>query len=194
MSILKYVALPLSLTILATPCLAATNGLYIGAQAGYDNSNYSTKNPQLKTDQNHLSGRGYAGLQLFHLVALEGGYTHFGSTEVKNTNGTSANKNLSKNATDVVLKGNIPLGDKIDIFAKGGVAYVMADTLKTTSHMTNASAVKTNSTSQLAPTASVGADYNLTQNLSADLTYMVVPGRGSIQTSQLTTIGLSFHL
>jgi opacity protein-like surface antigen len=194
MSILKYVLYPLSLAMLTTtPCLAATNGLYLGAQAGYDDSNVSTNNKSLKTDQSHLGERGYAGLQLFHLLALEGGYTRFGSTEVKGVNhGSSTKKTLSKDAADLVLKGNIPLGDKVDIFAKGGAAYVMADTVS--SHVLNSSSIKINSTNQLQPTASVGADYNLTQNISADLTYMVIPSRGNVQTSKLTSVGLSFHL
>ena len=166
------------------------------------------------TDQDHLGGRVYLGYQFNKHFALESGYTQFGKTEVNNAYGLTSNRyinhdvDLNNAAIDLVAKGMLPVGHKFDLFAKGGVAYVDADTidrpaLVSFSHtsspfiVSNSASVTSyheETTTKLLPTAGVGAEYTINPRLSMDLSYSIIPGSGDIKTSQLVALGLAFHV
>ena len=167
-----------------------------------------------KTDQDHLGGRVYIGYQFSQYFALESGYTQYGKTEVKNayglSNSTYVNHNvdLNNSAIDLVAKGMLPIGHNFDLFAKGGAAYVSADTIKQPAyvgvyHLTppylisngaSYNSYQEETTHKLLPTAGLGAEYSFNDSLSMDLTYSIIPGSGDIQTSQLVSLGLALHI
>jgi opacity protein-like surface antigen len=217
----------IGLTLLTINLFAASRPFYAGGQFGYSNSDYNAKNQYLttinidtvdingkhtpttttlgrfktKTNHTHLGGRLYVGYMFNGYFSLEGGYTEFGATKINNIYGIGGeNKRLSNNALDLVIKANRKLNEKSSLFAKGGLAYVMADTShkpNSLSHMSNQ--IIFHPTNQVITTAyrpaiSIGLDHNLSDNITTDVTYFIIPSHQKVQTSELFSVGLAYHL
>jgi opacity protein-like surface antigen len=217
----------IGLIALSSKLFAGTLPFYAGGQFGYSNSDYNANNQYLttinvdtvdingkhtptttrlgrfktKTNHSHLGGRLYVGYLLNNTLALEGGYTEFGATKINNIYGIGGeNKRLSNNALDLVVKANRKLNEKSSFFAKGGIAYVMADTTHDSAYLLNTErgtilhpANKTIATA-FRPAISIGLDYNLSENITTDITYLIIPSHQTVQTSELFSAGLAYHL
>ncbi|MBB71380.1 MAG: hypothetical protein CMF50_03180 [Legionellales bacterium] len=205
--------------VLATSAYATPNGFYAGGQLGYSDSDYTAASQGLKsvslngtstqvsgpantkTEKDHLGGRLYTGYQFNKYLGAELGFTDYGDNKIKNAYGLEGtNVTLNNQAVDLVGKLSYPVTDKFDVFGKAGGAYVMADKAKSDVTATTvpggamfSGTVKTKSMDKLRPTYGLGASYMLTNNVSADLSYMRIQGGNGVKDTSLTALGVAYH-
>ncbi|MBX3709558.1 MAG: outer membrane beta-barrel protein [Gammaproteobacteria bacterium] len=225
---LGVAALSLS-TLAATSSFAIGPGAYVGGQLGYGNvhqSNISrsdmtsllsnalsTNTVKLSSFSNSghdsgLAGRLFAGYQFDTNWAAELGWSKFSTMSTKATATThdfvvpvtaQAKGEVKTNAIDLVAKGAFPVVDKVSVYGKLGVAYVMANATASADVFMPAGGAESGKGSdkahKLYPTFGVGATYDLTNNIAADLSYNRIQKTGSsnrIGSTDLVSAGLIY--
>ncbi len=147
-----------------------TPGIYIGAQAGYGMTNWDNTEQTINIFGMNLSttvngssafaGRVFLGYDFHPNFAIEAGYTQFfNNTKVEITNQTIGN---IKNdyAIDLVGKLKAIIVDNFGLYTKLGVDYI------------NVKEDVTNNTSNAFNVVfGAGAYYEITQNITADLSW-----------------------
>lgn len=216
-------------TLVATNSFAIGQGAYVGGQLGYGNvhqSNISRSNMNslfnyvLETNttltsfnnsgrDSGLAGRLFAGYQFDPTWAAELGWSKFSTMTTKATAATTylgipvtatSKGEVKTDAIDVVAKGTYPVADKVNVYGKLGVAYVMSRASATTT----VSALGMNGTekdhdkaNKLYPTFGAGATYDLTDKLAADLSYNRIQktgGSSKIGSTDLVSVGLIYSI
>lgn len=147
--IVKHMAIGCLIASLGmAPIASAKMGIYLGGQAGYaysqanDNksikeyfdwfANREPKHPQAtrKDSSAYLGGRVFLGWRFNDYLAVEGGYTLYGSKEFTSRNQyqnhlLEMRYQAETNAWDLVGIVNLPLDESNwNIYAKAGVAYL----------------------------------------------------------------------
>lgn len=201
---LSVVALGLSFATMSS--FAAHQGAYVGGQLGYGNV-HQFKNdeakaindvPGWKASDKGLAGRLFGGFQFTPHLAAEMGLSTFSKATLKGTvtgstidfdvgpgSYTAHLKNeLKINAVDLVAKGILPVSDKANLYGKLGVAYVMAHDDATVSVVSqdhpeiNENTKVSDNENKLLPTFGIGATFDITDNLAADVSYTHIQKTG----------------
>ncbi|RDH40829.1 MAG: hypothetical protein CFE62_001470 [Candidatus Aquirickettsiella gammari] len=205
---------PSLLLALATLGLAQTAeaemaGFYANAQLGYVNPHINTTDLITITNANTpvalpglnnplLAYRLGFGYQFDSHWAIEFGYRHFSHN---NTSITSNNYNASasskENAFDVVGKALLPVGCKVNLYAKLGVAYLRPNA-QGSSTFTNSpySAWVNNYSSTLEPTFGLGISYALKPNVPVELSWnriQTLGGSSHAPSSDFYSLGVSYY-
>ncbi|MBY0544398.1 MAG: porin family protein [Gammaproteobacteria bacterium] len=219
----KAVLLAVSALGLCSSVYAADNGLYAGAQLGYANIDNSVssldvsstplninghyvgqvsgfKNPSV--DNGDIGGRAYLGYQFNRYFSLEAGYTQYADTDVNNIAGFhNQDISLYEGAIDTVGKFSLPIGKRVNLYAKGGAAYVMTQGVDSSINqvirpLNVSSSFETSTTNidEFRPTYGFGASFDITNHLSTDVSWSQIVGGNNIPTTNFTALGLSYHL
>jgi len=172
--------------ILATNASATAPGAYVGGQLGYGNTHIFQDETGGGTHDTGLAGRGFVGFQFNPNIAVEGGYTRFKKATVNGVSG-----GISASAVDLVAKGIIPLENNFSIFGKLGAAELY-EHLNITAMGVNFSKTE----HKLYPTASLGVNYDITPQVSTDLSWTRIQKIGhssDINSTDFFGLGLAYH-
>jgi OOP family OmpA-OmpF porin len=175
----------------STAASAACPGFYVGGQLGYSNVQIKSSDVAGITSANvkkdGLGGRLLAGYQFDENWAAELGYTEYAKVKLTNVVPTSVgNASFRVNATDLVLKGMMPLDNGFGLYAKAGAAYIVSDP---------SSNINTggNSVKKTRPTAGLGASYDFNSNVVGDISWARVFSGSGVKNSDLAAVGLAYH-
>lgn len=170
----------------------ASNGFYVGGQAGYGNAGYDTTGTS-STDEGGFAGRAYAGFQFNRYFGLESGYTWFSDNTYKFL-GDTLKVTTKTDQWDILAKAGMPFGCtgfRGDI--KAGAAYVMTDA--DTDFL--GSEVASDSDNKWEPAAGASISYNFNKNFAADISYLHAFGSSDDNNfnkpdTDLATLGVSY--
>ncbi len=224
----KRILFTAAAVLLSSSAYAANNGLYVGGQVGYGSNNSSASSlnadsttltynaPYMSTrvqniqapakvdvDNDGIAGRVYLGYQFNKYLSLETGYTQYSDTEVNNIAGFSGTDlSLYEGAIDAVGKFSLPITQRINLYAKGGAAYVMAQNVKSSANIAKTGFLNyeadfdysTNNVDEFRPTYGFGVSFDITKRLSTDLSWSQIVGGNNIPTTNFTSLGLAFHI
>ena len=156
---------------------------YFGFQGGYADNHWDTMSPliipgvtQVETGDEGFAFNTYMGYN-YHYFSIEGGYlglpnSHFNSTRVGSE--TSVIE-ITQYGLDFLIKGAVPLGQSMALYAKAGAGYV-SSTIKGEFFNTNGNVPF--SQSRIGPAVGIGFNWAITCNLIADLNWLRLPGQG----------------
>jgi len=159
-----------------------------------------------------MAERFFVGYQFNPYFALETGYTHFNSLEV-NTNRnatisifhTPVNMDLATHAfvqtfaIDFVAKGILPISERFSVYGKGGLAYLNANgkvRISANAPGTGEAIISGNpSMNVVYPTVSIGLNYDLSQHVSADLSWNRIQqlSHRSFPSTDFVALGFIYH-
>lgn len=187
------------LGILATAAIfsgtafAAAPGFLVGAQIGGSNSNLGTSDfPNIRnaagvqnaqvTNRNGFAGRIYGGYQFNQWFVAELGYARYAKTNVYSPQ-SGITRSASYNVVDLTAKGIYTFADCVGVFAKLGVAYV-----------NNINFFPNNSKSATRPLYGIGAQYEFSPNVVADVSWTRIQKGGNLrQSADFYGVGLSYN-
>ena len=174
----------------ATTTIAPANdsnngaGFYVSGNLGYGYVDIATPNEAsgVKISRDAFAWTTAVGYQFNKYIALEGGYMWLPDVKVS-VDGVTAKATTT--AIDVAVKGIYPLSNKVDVFAKAGLArlshsaVVSGDgtsvTIKDTEH-------------DITPLFGLGVDYNLTHNWAVSLQGLTTLEKGDDSPATYTTL------
>lgn len=154
-------------------------GIYVGAQAGYGMTNWD--NVELNTNvdgvsisnevtgSNAFAGRAFLGYDFHPNFAIEAGYTQFfNNTKINIMNQTISNPR-NDYAIDLVGKLKAIIVDNFGLYTKLGVDYIHVD--EEVKSLPGSNTNPPNQVSAFNIVYGAGAFYEITQNLTADLSW-----------------------
>lgn len=165
-------------TIMASLSLAASaqsTGFYAGASLGESHTKFDSEfdlaGYTSSTDNNHTAWKLFVGYDFNSYLAVEAGYTDLGTAKYTWFNATgSGQQRRESTATFIAVKGNYPVNDKIDLFAKLGatsnrVTLTYDEVYSGVYRSTTASNTRTDML------IGVGAEYRLVKNIGVRVEY-----------------------
>lgn len=186
----KNILCTIGALVVAANASAATDGFYVGGQAGVGVVHEKQEINNSKFHNKGLAGRVYTGYQVNQNFAAELGLTKFHNV-TETVNAISTKATVKTAAVDLVGKGILPLQNGFGVYGKAGVAYVkQTETVKSGSEKDSASAHK------MYPTFGAGVTYSVTQNVDTDLSWTRIQKVGSksnIPSSDFFGLGVSYH-
>jgi opacity protein-like surface antigen len=176
-----------------------------------NSNNFSVSSFSNSGHDSGLAGRLFAGYQINSNWAGELGWTKFSNMNTKasstaldkntgNTVSSSASGSIKTDAIDLVAKGIYPVQNNVNVYGKLGVAYLMSRANASASVTEAGSTVSgsgSNNEHKFYPTFGVGASYEFTQNVAADLSYnriQKVGGSKSMASTDLVSLGLIYSI
>ena len=175
----------LVMSIVAFPAFAASDGFYFGVLTGSANTHYQAKNSDAKIDNTGVGSRLYVGYQWTRYWAAELGYTGYPNTSFKNIHQAGFEGRISESATDWVAKIMLlPLGCRLNAYAKAGVAYLDAD---------GSRYLRGESKNAYCPTYGGGFSYDLNPNIPIVITWTRVQETNHIPNADLLSLGIEYH-
>ena len=195
--------------ITTTGAFAALDGAYIGGAMGWGDihqkglTDFSTNNG---SDSDGVAGRVFAGYKFNKNIALESGFTKFsnfnptGSDSDPFAGTVNVNGTIKSYALDLVVKGILPLQQGISLFATAGAAY-LNETASVSYNMASAyynySGRGKESANAVLPTFGLGASYDLTNNLAAEVSWSHIQvldnTTSNLANTDFVGAGLSYH-
>lgn len=168
--------------MLAAPSVhAAEDKLYAGLAFGSSGTVVISGDAgRFENTNNPLSARLYGGYDITENFAIEAGYAHFGKFKF------ALPVTVDLSAIHVAAKGSMPLGAYFSVFGKLGV----------TRHSIDVSGLGGENATKTRPLMGIGADYRLTENLSAALEftdYGTIKSDGGRLTMRKFEAGLKYH-
>lgn len=205
---------------IATAANAAIDGAYLGGQLGWGNVNQgdfakpntpaagTINSTSSSSNSGGLAGRIFAGYQFMQNFAAELGYMKFHNATAKYSSTSTAGSTISNlnesgtvrtHAIDLVGKGILPLNNGFNVYGKLGLAYLAANgsatgTL-TTGGVSSPARVSENA-HKVYPEFGVGTSYDITKNISADLSYNRIQKVGhstQLQSTNFVGAGLAYN-
>lgn len=175
---------------LKTPIFPIPNNLlflnpafYFGYQAGYADNQWTTMSPlnipddasQVVTRDTGYAYNVYMGYN-YNYFSIEGGYIGLPtSTFLITQDGVQSQAEVDEYALDFLLKGTVPIGRYLGIYAKAGAGYI-SSTPKGGFFNTNGAAPL--SQSHIGPAFGLGINLAITCNLIADVNWLRLSGQG----------------
>ena len=203
-------ALLLASTILSVTANvhAEMPGFYAGAQLGYANSHINTTNlvtvnngtsPVALPDLNNLAlaYRLSFGYQFDQYWAMEFGYRHFGHTDISvATNNYLATASSKSSAFDLTAKGILPVTDKLNLYAKLGLAYLRPNAQGGLIANSPYSGTMNSYAKTLEPTFGLGISYALKPNVPVEFSWNRIQkagGSNHAPSSDFYSLGVSYY-
>jgi OmpA-OmpF porin, OOP family len=186
-----------SITTLAQ---ASGPGFYVGGQLGYVHTNFKdTDNSNgissSNVDNNGIGWGGLVGYQFNSYFALEAGYLGADGMKISDPNGLPIDENLDMRAVDLLVKGILPINDRVNIYGKVGAASVRATTSYDIRWMTiDTPALVTSQTTETKPVIGVGVSWDITPHLPLDISWLhIAKAGGDIPSADFVLVGLGYH-
>lgn len=178
--------------------------MYVGAQGGYANTNFSNSSViatpaydsatiSSASVKNHVfAARGYAGYQFNDYIAVEAGYLRPRSTRYTNINGgTVPNGDVSEYGIDLTGKVFLPMAAYVHLspYVKVGGVYMDAE---------SQGGITRNGASDFGysihPLMGAGIGYDIMPSLTADISWTsITQGNSSLPRLDLLFLGLTYH-
>lgn len=147
----------------APPAPAYNPGIYVGLQGGYGMTH---TNPFLANrDEDGFAGRVFLGYDFHPNFAVEAGFTYFFNEPQARVAGVRI-YDMNIYIIDLVGKIKAKIMDNFGLYAKAGVNYMIHNY-----NRTPAAVLLPGSADSFGPTFGVGAYYEFTPNITADLSY-----------------------
>ena len=207
----------LGLTLItASAAYASPNGWYLGGQIGAANIDNTASSLNIiyasgitsgstvtgpyhpSVDNGDWGGRIFTGYQFMPYLAAELGATDFANTSVDHLYGTpNLDDHVSEYGFDAVAKVMLPIGERFNVYAKGGVAYMLSNDfdgyLSYQAPSTFVVGYDKNTVTAFRPVYGLGASYDITPKLSADISWSQIVGGSDIPQTSFTALGLAYH-
>lgn len=183
-------------------------GFYASAQLGWANSYIHTTNlvnitngsaPVALPGLNNLAlaYRLSFGYQFDQHWAMEFGYRHFShaSTSVS-TNNYLVNASSKESAFDLVGKSIVPLSNKLNVYAKLGIAYLRPNSNGYASAISPYTASANSYSNTLEPAFGLGISYALKPNVPVEFSWNRIQklgGHNHAPSSDFYTLGVSYY-
>lgn len=194
-------------SLLVAATASAINGPYIGGALGYGNiyqSQVLANEDGVTGGKGGLAGRIFGGYEFTQFLAAEMGYTKFSNNSVTAYVNTPAfgkltgPQTIKSYAVDLVAKATLPLQDGFNLFGKLGAAYLNEQTTSNTVVSNSAGDVLglgKNTYDRILPTFGLGLGYDLSKNVSTDVSWMRIQKTSSstMQSTDTVMLGLSYH-
>jgi OmpA-OmpF porin, OOP family len=184
-------------SVCATGAWAQDKGLYVGLGVGQSEAvDYCDEEPGLvinSCDDSDTAYKIYAGYQFNRNFALEAAYNDWGEGTANVTAlGITGDVDIKVKAFSLQAVGILPLGDRFQLFAKGGAVYWDLDIDASVSGLGTFS----DSDSDFDFVAGVGAQVRVFRNLYLRGEFEYVPNLGNDDTGesdfQVWSVGLNF--
>jgi opacity protein-like surface antigen len=173
----------------------AANGFYIGGDLAftiYDPVDGAAMDSSLIAIDGYI--RPYIGYRFTDYLAIEGGFDYLvndhnagGKATIP---GTSGPDHYKLTAIDLAGKIIYPFVNGLSVFGKAGFAVVHQDVFNQT-YQNDEPEVDTNTT-RLMPLVGVGASYNFTQRIAAEISYVHIQRVNPIKNIEILGAGLSY--
>ncbi len=183
---------------------AASDGFYIGANAGWSIAEYYVNAfPYMvsaKIQQHGFALGGVFGYQFSPLLATEFGYTHTFNVKfsdismASNTPGgitTLSDSRIALSIFDIAARGMIPLKYGFGLNGKIGAAYVKPTVTGGMNNPTLGSAYS--NASRVLPELGVGASYDINKNVTTGINATRIFKSGNIPNIDLFMFNLGYH-
>ncbi len=165
-----------------------SQGIYVGADAGYAKMDYKKAPLMTSVENAGFTGRIFGGYQYNQYVAAEMGYMYL--PEVKGEYGGIANVTFNQQIIDLMVKGMYPVGNDIDLVGKAGYAAVFRS--EEDGHVADFTVRLHNGDTKYVPVLGGGADYHITKNVIADVTYLHYFKNGDLPATDFGGAGVSY--
>lgn len=183
-----------------SPCQIERTGFYLGAAAGATDTNHKItafNNPTTGAvvengvvDNDGFSLRGFVGYQFHKYFAGEVGFTNFARAKGRGLNyagGTNNNDGyIDEHAFDLAAKGILPIVNRISLYAKLGIAYLMA--------RTNVNTLFEKNNNKAKPLLGAGVSFDVTKHFAFDASYNRIQSSGAIRSPEFLGIGFYWYL
>ena len=201
------VSAALSAALLGIPVAHADDtGPYLGGGIGrgrinFDSGSFASNSASVVDgrDARRAGETFFLGVDMSRNLAVEGGYTHFGSFKY-NYNGTGAIASTSTGQATygasswwLAGKGTLPVGSSFDLFGKLGLSENRAkDSASTNDPALDAvlATPYTRNTNHVGLLAGLGAEYHVSKAVGVRLEYDNYGKFGSSGTQNLATLGM----
>lgn len=165
---------------------AANQGAYAGVGLGADRAKLDLLSKSVKQGTktsdhfNSLAGRVFGGYNFNEYVGLEGGYNAFGTSKQTASNASNSGSAKYKlSSFDVRGKAYLPLMDNnANIYAIAGLAYAKQDV-----SLSDYNGKESRTTNRFRPVFGVGANYNVTPQVTAAVEATRQQGIGNMKSS-----------
>ncbi len=182
-----------------------SNGVYVGVQGGYAQSDYSMNdiNGDVSftgdVDASSIAGRIYGGYNFNQYFATEMGFAYLPQIKFSNlkpvgyTGSDSGEITANEYAIDLALKASYPVYKNVTVFAKGGFADMTIENVKATINGQSVDTSDISSETKPAPLAGAGVSYKLTDNVSTDLSYTRYFSASDIEATNFYALGVTYN-
>jgi len=141
---MRYVSVLLVIVFvaMAVPASAGDRGFYVGGGLGFSSFDPDDFNPDygdLRFEEENFGLKVFGGYQILRFLAVEVSYNDFGNVKRWQQHELQLHHqelNVGINAFDASVVGILPVGKKVDLFAKVGVASWDADIRLSIDHVT----------------------------------------------------------
>ncbi len=178
-------------------------GFYLGAQAGMTNTNNITQTVQtgvaspatqsVSPSNTGVGERIYMGVGINKYAAAELGYTHYAPSTYKTSPSEIVNTPaIRENGVDFTGKAMYPI-QNFAIFGKLG-AIMVSKSYSGSLQPISPTEPRLAATNNFHPLVGLGADYAITQNWVAELSWTrALKGGNGFQNADFTSLGISYH-
>lgn len=168
------------------------SGFYLGGQVGGCNLHY--EGTQLarsarSVNDSGFAGRIIAGFDINQNIGLEAGYTIYHNPEFSYRR---VKTNFSQDSIDMLAKLSVPVSCNVNIYAKGGMAYVSRDNREDIND--NVTVTTYEADKHLRPMLGVGITYGFNYRVSGDLGYFRTFGKDDLPDADFYGAGLTVRV
>lgn len=186
-----------------TGTFAIGPGFYLGAQAGFTNTNNTTQTVQtglsspatqsVSPSNTGMGERFFLGVGINKYAAAELGYTHYAPSTYKTSPSAIVNTPaIRENGIDLVGKVMYPI-QRFNVFGKLG-AIMMYRSMSGSLQPIPPATSTFKATNSFRPLIGLGANYELTQHWVAELGWSrALKGGNGFQNADFTYLGISYH-
>lgn len=165
-------------------------GFYITGQVGDSDSTLGHG-----FDTTGIAGGLFGGYQFNPYVAAELGYVRFHNSTLSVYTPSyywgmpyQTTATIKQQAGEAAIKGIIPLADGFSLYGKGGLAYV-----DSTGNVHGAGLNYNSSSHDWRPLYGAGLSYDITQNVTADVSWTRIQNNNNISSINFTALGLTYY-
>lgn len=185
----KIISSMLCLAIGGVVCASAYAGYNIGVQGGMSSLGYYTtdavKSGSGSVDSNKAFARIYGGYDFTENLGLQLGYAYYGKPEF---NSSGVKQSFAQQGVDLSGLVSLHFAHNFGFYLKGGTAWVFRGSVPESAYFKGRE-----SSSKLALLLGVGATYDITKSLSADLSATRLFNNGNLPKMDLYGIGLTYR-
>lgn len=165
----------------APVAVASDTGIYLGLSGGFGMTNWKNMDGVTGnvSNDNGFVGRAFLGYNINRYFAIEAGYSYFFNQVSTVLNTTLGIGKIKTQAVDAFFKGNLPVVDNFDLYAKLGAGWLF------TQNNPWANSGSGGNSNNINVAFGAGADYYITPNVIANIEWMRIEGNANINTNYI---------
>jgi OOP family OmpA-OmpF porin len=160
---------------------SSDTGIYIGLNGGFGMTNWKNVGDDVGnvSSDNGFVGRAFLGYNINRYFAIEAGYSYFFNKVSTDTNTALGIDKIKTQAVDTYFKGNLPVVDNFDLYAKLGAGWLF------TQHNPCANNWTGGNSNNINVAFGAGADYYITPNVIANIEWTRIAGNAKVGTNYI---------